>query len=127
MLAGMQERQTGSPLCRHIHLPREWWERRQVLLSLKSDMITRGCHATTVLTEMRRKKQKRSMSTESEHQAIDTGSISEADDVSNDEEEEELVVVMQRVAFMKMHKPEFEISRSAMRSLKEGIASWGEV
>ncbi|KAG3006022.1 hypothetical protein PC121_g25444, partial [Phytophthora cactorum] len=23
MLAGMQERQTGSPLCRHIHLPRE--------------------------------------------------------------------------------------------------------
>ncbi|KAG3054267.1 hypothetical protein PC121_g16366 [Phytophthora cactorum] len=73
---------------------------------------------------MRRKKQKRSMSTESDS---DTGSISEADDVSNDEEEEELVVVMQRVAFMKMHKPAFEISRSAMRLLKEGIASWGEV
>ncbi|KAF1782119.1 hypothetical protein GQ600_20325 [Phytophthora cactorum] len=49
MLARMQvgilyiERQTGSPLCRYIHLPREWWERRQVLLRLKSDMITRGC------------------------------------------------------------------------------------
>ncbi|ETI35163.1 hypothetical protein F441_18332 [Phytophthora nicotianae CJ01A1] len=277
MLAGMQERQTGSPLCRHIHLPREWWERRQVLLSLKSDMITRGCQyvvarsqhldlmkpqlmdhryedaqgnfccerfeffhftgvqsikqvfeaikyfmlnmeitisealghttvredydtvddgtslwnyrllstdshgitsevnkvvlteyfdesvqmggepcavvvtdsvdvdnlypynpqervrrdisATTVLTEMKRKKQKRSMSTESE-QSNESGNdrrTSDGDDMLNEGEEDELVVVMQRVAFMKMHKPEFEISRSAMRSLKEGIASWGEV
>eukprot|EP00644_Phytophthora_capsici_P014749 jgi/Phyca11/530000/estExt2_fgenesh1_pm.C_PHYCAscaffold_530011 len=240
MLAGMQERQSGSPLCRHIHLPHEWWERRQLLLGLKSDMITRGCQyvvarsqhldllkpqlmdhryedvegnfccerfeffhftgvqsikeitisealghttvredydtvddgtsiwnyrllstdsngitsevnkvvlaeyfdqseqmggqpcavvvtdcvdvddlypynpqervrrdisATTVLTEIRRKKQQPALS----------------------QDEEELVVVMQRAAFMKMHKPKFEISRSAMRSLKEGIASWGEV
>ncbi|KAF4139288.1 hypothetical protein GN958_ATG11504 [Phytophthora infestans] len=275
MLAGMQERQSGSPLCRHIHLPREWWERRQVLLSLKSDMITRGyqyvvarsqhldlmkpqlmdhryedaqgnfcCErfeffhftgvqsikqvfeaikyfmlnmeitisealghttvredydtvddgtslwnyrllstdshgitsevnkvvlteffdqsvqmggepcavvvtdsvdvddlypynpkervrrdisATTVLTEMRRKKHKRSMSTESEgakESGDDEEKVSDGDEALDDEE---LVVVMQRAAFMKMHKPEFDISKSAMRSLKEGIASWGEV
>ncbi|KAE8995464.1 hypothetical protein PF011_g16325 [Phytophthora fragariae] len=281
MLAGMQERQTGSPLCRHIHLPREWWERRQVLLGLKSDMITRGCQyvvarsqhldlmkpqlmdhryedaqgnfccerfeffhftgvqsirqvfdaikyfmlnmeitisealghttvredydtvddgtsiwnyrllstdshgitsevnkvvlteyfdeseqmggrpcavvvtdsvdvddlypynprervrrdisATTVLTEMRRKKQKRSMSTESEQggdqDTSSGGGVTSRGEAGadGDDSDEELVVVMQRAALMKMHKPEFEISRSAMRSLKEGIASWGEV
>ncbi|CAH0476996.1 unnamed protein product [Peronospora belbahrii] len=271
MLAQNQERQSGSPLCRNIHLPMEWSKRRQVLLSLKFDMITRGCQyvvarsqyldllkpqlmdhryedaqgnfccerfeffhftgaqsmkqvfeaikcfmlnmeitisealghttvredydtvdegtsiwnyrllstdsheitsevnkvvlteyfdqsvqmggkpcavvvtdsvdvddlypyeprervrrdisAITVLTEMRCKK---SMSTSSETQANHTsgGNISQVD---GGDEEEELVVVMQRVAFMKMHKPDFEISRNAMRALKEGIASWGEV
>ncbi|OWY96892.1 hypothetical protein PHMEG_00032722 [Phytophthora megakarya] len=287
LLAGMQEKQTGSPLCRHIHLPREWWERRQVLLSLKSDMITRGCQyvvarsqhldlmkpqlmdhryedaqgnfccerfeffhftgvqsikqvfeaikyfmlnmeitisealghttvredydtvddgtsiwnyrllstdshgitsevnkvvlteyfdesaqmggrpcavvvtdsvdvddlypynpqervrrdisATTVLTEMRLKKHRRSISTGSETLIDGTelegnftanseeGYTTQTDTVPSCEEEEEVMVVMQRVAFMKMHKPEFDISRSSMRSLKEGIASWGEV
>ncbi|KAL4129350.1 hypothetical protein PRIC2_005358 [Phytophthora ramorum] len=281
MLAGMEERQTGSPLCRHIHLPKEWWGRRQLLLNAKTGMITRGfqyvvarsqhldlmkpqlmdhryedaqgnfcCErfeffhftgvqsikqvfeaikyfmlnmeitisealghttvredydtvddgtsiwnyrllstdsngitsevnkvvlteyfdesvtmggrpcavvvtdsvdvddlypynprervrrdisATTVLTEMKRKKNERSTSTESEQRVShvsgsEGGNTSQGDGVHTGEEEgEELVVVMQRAAFMKMHKPEFEISRSAMRSLKEGIASWGEV
>jgi hypothetical protein len=277
LVLAMQERQTGSPLCRHIHLPSEWWERRQVLLGLKNDLITRGCQyvvarsqhldllkpqlmdhryedaqgnfccerfeffhftgvqsirqvfdaikyfmlnmeitisealghttvredydtvddgasiwnyrllstdshgitsevnkvvltecfdesvemggrpcavvvtdsvdvddqypydprtrvrrdisSTTVLTEMRRKKHHRSMSMSSEqgeNAVDDSGAQGELQTVAN-EEEEELVVVMQRAAFMKMHKPEFDISKSAMRSLKEGIASWGEV
>lgn len=69
------------------------------------ERVRRDISATTVLTEIRRKKQQPALS----------------------QDEEELVVVMQRAAFMKMHKPKFEISRSAMRSLKEGIASWGEV
>ncbi|KAL3660380.1 hypothetical protein V7S43_014533 [Phytophthora oleae] len=272
MLAGMQERQSGSPLCRHIHLPHEWWERRQVLLGLKSDMITRGCQyvvarsqhldllkpqlmdhryedvegnfccerfeffhftgvqsikqvfdaikyfmlnmeitisealghttvredydtvddgtsiwnyrllstdsngitsevnkvvlaeyfdeseqmggrpcavvvtdcvdvddlypyhpqervrrdisATTVLTEMRRKKQT-TVSTAGSRAS--SGECQEGAAPGDEAEEEELVVVMQRAAFMRMHKPKFKISRSAMRSLKEGIASWGEV
>ncbi|KAG7377498.1 hypothetical protein PHYPSEUDO_011529 [Phytophthora pseudosyringae] len=282
LLAGMQEKQTGSPLCRQIQLPMEWWERRQVLLSLKSDMITRGCQyvvarsqhldlmkpqlmdhryedaqgnfccerfeffhftgvqsikqvfeaikyfmlnmeitisealghttvredydtvddvtsiwnyrllstdsheitsevnkvvlteyfdasvqmggepcavvvtdsvdvddlypynpkervrrdisATTVLTEMRRKKPTRPMSTgRGQHgdgaASGDCRGLEDDDSMPNGEEGEgeEVVVVMQRAAFLKMHKPEFEISRSAMRSLKEGIASWGEV
>ncbi|KAL4129346.1 hypothetical protein PRIC2_005354 [Phytophthora ramorum] len=181
MLAGMEERQTGSPLCRHIHLPKEWWGRRQLLLNAKTDSngitsevnkvvlteyfdesvtmggrpcavvvtdsvdvddlypynprerVRRDISATTVLTEMKRKKNERSTSTESEQRVShvsgsEGGNSSQGDGVHTGEEErEELVVVMQRAAFMKMHKPEFEISRSAMWSLKEGIASWGEV
>ncbi|CEG40783.1 uncharacterized protein PHALS_10966 [Plasmopara halstedii] len=271
-LAGMQEKLTGSPLCRPVHLPRETLKRRQVLLSLKSDMISRGCQyvvarsqyldlmkpqlmdrryedaqgnfccerfeffhftgvqsikqvfeaikyfmfnmeitisealghttvredydtvddgasiwnyrllstdshgitsevnkvvlteyfdkltemgdescavvvtdsvdvdalypyyphervrrdisATTVLTKM---KCMRSMSNASEQQICTGTKVFSPERNSKNEVDEEIVVVMQRAAFLKLHKPEFEISKSAMRSLKEGIASWGEV
>ncbi|KAF4316008.1 hypothetical protein JM18_008792 [Phytophthora kernoviae] len=96
------------------------------------ERVRRDISATTVLTEMRRKKQKCSMSTAGEQGAITVRADEEAkhsgeEMIDDGEEEEELVVVMQRAAFMKMHRPEFKISRHAMRSLKEGIASWGEV
>ncbi|KAJ8574982.1 hypothetical protein ON010_g4237 [Phytophthora cinnamomi] len=95
------------------------------------ERVRRDISATTVLTEMRRKKQKRSMSTESEQggdlSGTGDGGTNGGDAEAVDDSEDELVVVMQRAAFMKMHKPEFDISRNAMRSLKEGIASWGEV
>ncbi|GMF22567.1 unnamed protein product [Phytophthora lilii] len=89
------------------------------------ERVRRDISATTVLTEMRRKKHKKSITTETENNV--PGKKADQDGAEADENEEEVVVVMQRAAFMKMHKPGFEISRSAMRSLKEGIASWGEV
>ncbi|POM67830.1 Hypothetical protein PHPALM_16095 [Phytophthora palmivora] len=85
--------------------------------------------ATTVLTEMRRKKHKRSKSTGSEQQVNETEyegnlpihSKEVGKSMSNcEEEEDEVVVVMQRAAFLKMHKPDFDISIGAMRSLKGG-------
>ncbi|RLN86668.1 hypothetical protein BBJ28_00001752 [Nothophytophthora sp. Chile5] len=272
MMAELQENQPGNPLCTHIHLPKEWAERRQVLLSLKDDMILRGCQyvlarsqhldlmkpqlmdhryedvrgdfccerfeffhftgveslkqvfdevkffmlnmeitisealghttvredydsmdgdtsisnyrllstdsngvmsevnkivmtkcfdqnpqlggrpsaimvtdsvdvdelypydpskrirrdvsATTILTEITRKKHKRPKTTAENPTTADADGQETHDQEAT---EEELVVVMQRAAFMKMHRPEFEIPKHAMRALKEGIASWGEV
>ena len=263
-----QESHIGSPLCRHIYLPKEWCDRRQTLLSLKSDMITRGCQyvvarsqhldllkpqlmdhryedthgnfccdrfeffhftgvqsmrqvfeaikysmlnmeitisealghttvredydtmddstsmwnyrlvstdthgitsevnkvvlteyleesammggrpcavmvtdsvdvddlypydsekrvridisATTVLTQMTCKTSKLMEREQQIRNAADKDEV--RDDCSD-----EIVVVMQRAAFMKVHRPAFELSRNAVRSLKEGIASWGEV
>ncbi|CAI5739996.1 unnamed protein product [Hyaloperonospora brassicae] len=76
--------------------------------------------ATTVLTQMTCTSPK---STEGE-QEIRNGVDKDAPRAGS---RDDVVVVMQRAAFMKMHRPAFEIPRNAMRSLKEGIASWGEV
>ncbi|TDH71473.1 hypothetical protein CCR75_002498 [Bremia lactucae] len=279
MLAGMQERQVGSPLRRHIHLPREAWDRRQVLQHLKAGMITRGCEyirarsqhldlmkpqlmdhryedangnfccerfeffhftgvqsmrqvfeaikyfmlnmeitisealghttvredydavdaktslwnyrllstdthgvtsevnkvalteyfdelfemegkpcavvltdcvdvddmypynphervrrdicATTLLTEVRRSKcsgkSLKAIERQDNSCVPDANFAPRARDEQSSDDEEELVIVMQRVALLTLHRPAFPITKSALRSLKEGIASWGEI
>lgn len=43
------------------------------------------------------------------------------------EPQEELVVVFQRAAFMRLHKPQMDISAPSLRQVQENIAQWGDV
>ncbi|RLN75327.1 hypothetical protein BBJ28_00003214 [Nothophytophthora sp. Chile5] len=82
-----------------------------------SERVRRDICVATILTEQTRKKQKR----------WKTSAVAAEEEGPVCGEEEELVVVMQRVAFLKVVKPEFEIPTQALHALQEDIVSWGDV
>ncbi|KAG7377499.1 hypothetical protein PHYPSEUDO_011530 [Phytophthora pseudosyringae] len=83
-----------------------------------NDRVRRDVGAAIVLTEVIPEKAARS----SNDKQSEGGGVQ-----GRRGEEEGVVVLMQRAAFLTIHRPEFEISEASMDSLPEGVSNWGDV
>ncbi|RLN75330.1 hypothetical protein BBJ28_00003211 [Nothophytophthora sp. Chile5] len=87
------------------------------------ERVRKDTVATVVVTEERRSK--RASTSKAEAKSRTRSGLDYGEEASDDEEE--VVVVMRRGAFLKTHRPEFELPTDVLRELHDDITNWADV